>query len=107
MSMDVSESIYQSAGRTISSLHHSFVFSSYVHPGPIKDGQSKLDFASIAGSGQPPNMLAQLLGGTGSPFFPVPPFLQKYQSLFGLSLLFLDSKNHGCCRTVNDRTAFI
>lgn len=41
-------------------------------------------------------MLAQLLGGKFSPFFPTVPFRQKYQSRLGLSLLFLDSRNHEC-----------
>lgn len=46
---------------------------------------------------KPPNKLSQLFGGKRSPFFPVFPFLQKYQFLFGLSLLDFDSRNHECC----------
>lgn len=56
----------------------------------------QLDAFALTYENIPPNMLAQLFGGFFSPFGPILPLRQKYQSRLGLSLLFLDSMNHSC-----------
>lgn len=49
-----------------------------------------------------PNKLIQLLGGRLSPCWPICPFLQKYQSRLGLSLLLLDLRDHSCLTTIRN-----